>query len=563
MALPRSLRSFCLLGLALASQATCAQAPVRARQAYPWRSNGTTRVSDRWDVPRLEPEPEPAPTETLAQALDAAYRSAPSLEAQRFDLRATDEDYAQALAALRPSAQLEVTGGYTKTVPGRTTQAQRSLADRLGSPIITANSLAAQLSVDQPVYTGGRASADADVARAAILSGRAQLRATEGDLLLRVITAYVSVRQDARALALRRASVTQLQATLAEVQARREAGELTRTDIAQAATQLEAAIATANVTEQQLQQDRATFAALVGKDPGVLAPEPPMPQLPETIDAAFDLAQRLNPELAEALAAERASRERISAAAAQGRPTVSLRGTARLGGQAAPYYLRNEDQEFAGQAVLTIPLSQGGRVRSLVEQAQDRNAADRARIEQARRDMIQSVVDAWNAMATAQRNLAVQQAQVDAASVLDDGTFQEYRAGLRSTFDVLYAHGALRDAEISVVATQRDLYVAQATLLRRIGVLEARSILTQTPLYDPAVNTRAAAARNVLPLNRVVRGLDRIGKPDPKIKGLERPALPLGTPNLIQAAPSPEASLVTSPDLPPIGGTIGYPASPR
>jgi len=502
---------------------------------------------------------EPIPTETLADALDAAYRSAPALQARRYDLRASDEDYAQALAELRPTVQAQISGSYSKTVPGRTTQADRPLADRLASPNITTNNAAAEMIVDQPLYTGGKASADAAVARETIHAGREELRATEGDLFLRVITAYADVRRDSATLALRKASVTQLESTFYEVTARRQAGELTRTDIAQASTQVDAAIATANLTEQQLQQDCSAFAALVGHDPGILAPEPSLPQLPHSLDAAFDLAQRLNPGLAQAIATERASRARIATAKAEGHPRVSLRGTARLGGQAAPFSLHNEDQEFAGQAVLTIPLWQGGRTSSLVAQARDRNSGDRERIEEARRVMVQAVVDAWNGVATAQRNLVVQQAQLASARVLDEGTFQEYRAGLRSTFDVLFAHGSLRDAEIALVSTRRDLYVAQATLLRQIGLLEARSILSQTPLYDPAVNTRAAARRNALPFDPALRSLDRVAQPEATQRGLEQPALPDGKPEMMPATPMPSVTIATTPALPPLPGTVGAP----
>jgi len=59
-----------------------------------------TAVSTGWQMPAFDPEPEPKPTETLAEDLDAAYRTAPALQAQRYQLRASDEDYAQALSEL-------------------------------------------------------------------------------------------------------------------------------------------------------------------------------------------------------------------------------------------------------------------------------------------------------------------------------------------------------------------------------------------------------------------------------------------------------------------------------
>ena len=536
-------------------------APLEARapRAKQPRKPHATWVSDRWQLPKLTTPAEPAPTETLADALDAAYRSSPALQARRYDLRATDEDYAQALAELRPTAQLQVTGNFTRTLAGRITQGRRSFADQLKGSTFNENRASAEVTVDQPLYTGGRATADALAGSAAISAGREELRATEGDLFLRVISAYAAIRRDGRTLALRKASIDQIKATLDEVTARREAGELTRTDIAQAATQLDAAIATANIAEQQLDQDRSSYAALVGHDPGVLAPEPGLPQLPRSLDEAFDLAQRLNPELSQAVAAERTSRARIAAAAAEEHPRLSVRGSARLGGQAVPLHTYNQDQEYTGQAVLTVPLTQGGMTSSRIEQARDRNAADRARIEGARRSMVQQVIDAWNGVSTAQRNLVVQQAQLKSAQVLDEGTFEEYRAGLRSTFDVLFAHGSLRDAEIALVSTRHDLYVAQASLLRQMGLLEARAILSETPLYQPDANTREAAGRNALPWDPALRAFDRVGKSGPPALPIEQPGLPDLPPRLLPATPMPVVPRASQSPGVPLPGTVGHP----
>jgi outer membrane protein len=515
-----------------------------------------TWISQNWKLPPFELESEPQPTETLAEALDDAYRDAPALQAQRYQLRATDEDYAQALAELRPTTVLEVTGGYSKTVPGRVTQASRPPGS---SPTITSNSVGAKVTLTQPLYTGGRVAANRDAALAAISAGRAQLRGVEGDLLLQVITAYSDICRDRETLRLRGASLRQLQATLDEVVARREAGELTLTDIAQAETQKANAEAQLNAARQQLEQDRATFAALVGRDPGVLAPPPRLPGVPQSIEQAFAIADKTNPDLQQAIAAERASRARIASAAAQAKPNLTLRGTAELSGQAIPYHLYNQDQQFAGQAVLTIPLTNGGRVGSLVAQAQDRNAVDRIGIESARRQMVAGIVNSWNSLATAQRNIVVGEAGLASARVLNEGMFEEYRAGLRSTFDVLFAQGALRDAQLALVNARSELYLAEANLLRRLGRLEVASLMRGTGLYDPAANFADSAKRARTPWDGMVRRGDRRGRAKPKQQGLETPPLSGDQPVL---APTDEAPLavpvLTSPNV-PLPGTTGTP----
>lgn len=500
-----------------------------------------------------------APEETLARALDEAYRTAPQLQAQRYTLRATDEDYAQALAETRLTSELQVSGSYDKTVPGRTTQATRFLAT---SPIETSNTLAATATATQPILTGGKASADRVAALAGIRAGRAQLRSVEGDLLLQVITSYADIRRDSEAMKLRDANLAQLRRTLDEVDARREAGQLTRTDVGLARQQLWLAQSLQATLEQQLESERETFAQLVGHAPGRLAPLPALPGLPGTIAEAMHFADDLSPDLAQAIAAEAQARAGIASAAAAGRPTLSLSGSATLTGRAAPYHLRNEDQQFAGQLVLTIPLINGGRVGSAVAQAQDRDSAARLSIEYTRRQVVEQVVNAWNAMATAQRVIAIQTQQVEAARVYDEGTFAEYHEGLRSTFDVLYAHGVLRDAEISRLSAVRDLYIAQATLLRYIGLLDVRALLTGGGLYDPQIAFDEARKRARVPLDAIIPGADHLILPASRQPGLRQPASGVELPALAPAKPLPDAPLPLVRGVPanPIPGTTGTPA---
>lgn len=564
--------SHVVLALMLGAQVDSVEAPpgaagrpassaVPRRLAYPKRADGATRVADRWPAPAFVVPVEPKPTETLVQALDAAYRTAPDLLAQRYTLRSVDEGYALALSETRATAQLGVSAGYNRTFPGDRTNAVRSPLDRFKSPDIIDNSLGAQLVVEQPLLTGGRAAADREVALHEVGVGRAALRAVEGDLFLQVITTYADVRRDSRILALREANLKQLASTLDEVRARQEAGELTRTDIAQTETQYDLAAAQFNASSEQLQQDRAAYVALIGHAAGVLAPEPELPQFPTTVDRAFELAARLNPELQQAIASERASRGRISVAAAEGQPRLTLRGTGSLTGRLSPLRARDEDREIAGQAVLTIPLNNGGRVGALVAQARDRNAADRYGIEAARRQVVQAIVSAWNAVAIAQRNLSIQNAQVASARVYDEGTFEEYRAGLRSTFDVLYAHASLRDAEIAVVASRRDIYVAQATLLRRIGMLEARTIMTGTSLYGPTDNLRDSIARGAAPWDGAIRAIDAFDRRIASQGGLEQPSLAVATPAMAPVRPVPDIEPTAESPTIAIPGTVGVPRS--
>ena len=505
--------------------------------------------------------PEPPADMSLSEAIALAYRTNPTLQAGRYDLKATDQNLGLALSELRPTSEVQITGQYDRSAAGRLTQAKRFGAT---SSISTTNTLGAQLIVTQPILTGGKASADIAAANAEIRAGRAGLQATEGDLLLETITSYLDVRRDARALAIRQADLGQLRATLEEVHARRTAGELTRTDIAQTETQIQNAETAYNLTRAQLEQSRASFASLVGLDPGNLAPEPPLPQLPTSIDEAFDQADQLNPELAQARYTEAASREKIAAARAAAHPTFALQGTAGISGPAEPFHLRNDDQAYVVQGVLTIPLTSGGHTGAAVAQAEDTNSGDRLRIEAARRRMVLDIANAWNQMVTMRRNLQIDQQEVESSQTFYAGSFAEYRAGLRSTFDVLYAQETLLNAEIALIAARHDLYVAQATLLRHIGVLDVSSLTSGVGLYDPTADLRLVEQRSATPWDALPRGLDHLAKPGTRGPAIQQPPVLPEAPALAppNAPPPPDAYISYSVVLPDLTSSP-LPPSPR
>lgn len=214
--------------------------------------------------------------------------------------------------------------------------------------------------------------------------------------------------------------------------------------------------------------------------------------------------------------------------------------------------------------MLTIPLTNGGRIGSLTAQAQDRNAADRLGIEATRRQMVDGIVNAWNGIATAERNIEVDTSQVTSAQIFDEGTFEEYRAGLRSTFDVLYAHTTLLNARVTLLSAEHDLYIAEATLLRRIGLLEVRTLLTGTGLYDVEANFRHASHRSALPWDGALQAIDEIDRAKPQSVHLQQP--PHGTDSPVMApGPDdlPDAKPSTSSPGVPLPGTVGSPGPDR
>ena len=486
--------------------------------------------------------PAAAGAETLADAIAAAYRDNPTLQQQRALLRSSDENYVQAAAGLRPTVQTQLYEQYNDARLGKSTIAANSIY----GPTPTrneSNAATGQVVVSFPVFTGGKVTAQIRQARAQIGSGREGLRASEGDLLLNVIGSYVSVRRDQQILTVRATALQQFVYQHDEAVARRAAGDATLTDEAQADAQLQAERANYSDAQQQLQVDRAEYANLVGHDPGQLAAEPDLPNLPADVDRAFDIAILNSPEVRAAVLSEEASRQGVAAARAQFNPSVSLQGSYGYTGVGVPLNAVNLERDFTVQAVVTQPIFTGGLYGSELRRALEQNNADRSAIEIARREVVQNVANGWNAILTARNDVATQQHQVDAARLTLEGMQQEYRAGLRSTFEVLYAAQTYRDAQISYLSARYNYYIGEATILRYIGRLEAADLTSGTPLYDPVLHFNKVRDMGATPLDPIGRLIDSLAAPDVTQRSLQAPGRAVAPSFAAPASPVPTDAL--------------------
>ena len=430
----------------------------------------------------------PAFAESLADAIALAYQTNPTLREQRANLRALDETVVQARSGYRPDVSASVNYGISY--------------DRFGSPqgsVFTGfsddsrgSSTSAAITIDQPLYTGGRVRSQISAAQADIETGRQNLRSVESNVLSQVIQFYVDVRRDIESLRIADENVAVLQRQLDEARARFEVGEITRTDVAQAEARLAASKSQQSNARAQLAISRANYAQVVGQNPGDLEAEPPLVELlPASIEDAFVMAEESNPGLLAANYAEEASRARVAQAKAATRPSINLRGQVDASGSAVTNDPFDDfDRGVSGQISLSVPLFSGGQISSAIRQAQEQNNADAAAIEGARRAAQQDVAQAWNQLLGARAALASNEEQVRAARIAFEGVRQEAQVGLRTTLDVLNAQQELRNAELSLINARRDEYLAGAFVLAAIGKLEARWLTPDQTLYDPKTHNR-------------------------------------------------------------------------
>lgn len=442
---------------------------------------------------------QPVAAENLRDAFLDAYANSPVLNQQRAALTVVDEQVPQAKAGLRPTVGLSLSAIYN-----RIENNQSFLSPSLS------NSGTASLTITQPIYNGGRSAAALRAAVATVYAGREGLRASEAQVLAAVVQAYEAVRRDVLTVEVWRTDLAYLQQQLDETRARQKVGDLTRTDVDQAEVQLLDSRGSLVEAQGQLEIDRATYTAVVGHAPGSLDDEPPLPGMPGTVDEAFDLVEQNNPTLSQARRNAEASKARVDQARAANRPTFSVQAVFGDNGTLTPAYARNVERTVEGEAVISQPIFTGGQNASQIRQAKAQENQDRIGIEVARRNAVETAAQAWSQMLASRSDAQVRDTEVISAQATLDGQRQEYRAGLRSTLEVLIAEQTLRSARLAAINARTEAFLSEVGVLSAIGRLEIRYLAPQAPLYDPERPYRKIKDAEGLPWDAVLQAIDGV-----------------------------------------------------
>ncbi|ABI78540.1 type I secretion outer membrane protein, TolC family [Hyphomonas neptunium ATCC 15444] len=401
----------------------------------------------------------PAMAETLPEAIESAFATNPQLEIERYNTDIARQNLEVARGAGRPTVNFSATGGYEYI--DTTSPFAFSVGDR---PIATA-----QLQAIQPIYTGGKISAGIRQAQAGISSADLGFSAARQDLILQVVTAYMDVVRDREAVNIRQNNVTVTGEQVRAASDRFEVGVVTRTDVAQAQARLEGARAALAGAEATLQSSEANYQFLTGLQAGDLAPPPPVPPLPATLEDALAAATINNPSIAAAREDLRAAEAAVDSARADGRPQISLVGTASA--QETFGDANQRDTSVSALAQARIPLLSGGVVKAQTESAKLRRAQARRFIDNLETQVRAQVTQAWYSYDASLRSIEASRRQVEASEIAYEGAMEELSVGVRSTLDTLDQEQQLFDARLALVAAERDAYVAAHNLLRATGAL--------------------------------------------------------------------------------------------
>ena len=407
--------------------------------------------------------------EATARAVAASHRLA---EARA---RAGVAEAAVGIRRLADHPVVGVTAAYTRTnhvtefvVPGPT-----------GAPRVlypdAPNNYLTRLSLQWPIYTGGRADALELAARAEASAAVADVSAAEADLRLDVARAFWALVTARATVTVLDQSLVRTRAHLNDVRERLKAGLVPPNEVASAEAQESRQRMLSIEARNQQAMSSAELARLTGADLDV-AIEPAAAL--ELTAPAGSTAPALSAE-ARSLRHERtALQQRIEAAdlhqraaAAGSRPTVAVTGGVDYGRPNPRIFPRADAWNESWDAVVSVAWSfwDGGRAHAEAMQAGSAAVAARQRL--AEFDSVLSLelrqrlleIDSGRAAVAAAEDAV--RAATEARRVVNE----RYRAGVATQTDILDADVALLQAELDRTRALAGVRFAEARLARASG----------------------------------------------------------------------------------------------
>ncbi len=420
--------------------------------------------------------PAVASAESILGALAKAYQNNSTLNAERAGVRVTDENVAIAKSGMRPRVEATASAGYTNN---------DGLDIRTGQ---------FGISLTQPIFDGFQTRNNVQAAESGVRAANEALRNQELDILFNAASAYMDVIRDRQIAALRAQNLQFLEEQVRSSRSRFEVGEGTRTDVAQAEANRQAALAQLSAARASVSSQAAIYQQIIGDKPGELKMANPLVKLlPKSMESAISVGLSEHPVII-------ARQHQIDAASfkvksSEGAFLPQVTGSAGLShnySNSTPGLSSDGSSDQASVGLkLTVPIYQGGLASATVRQNKESLGHARINLDVARDQVRAAVVSAWTQYQAARESLAANREVVQAAQLALNGVIEERNVGQRTTLDVLNAQADVITAKINVVSAERDIVVASYAILSAMGRLSATRLGLQVAEYKPQEHYKA------------------------------------------------------------------------
>lgn len=422
----------------------------------------------------------------LYQAYQDAKTNDAQLKAQETGFLATLENKTQALSQKKPQVNLSGSVGASKTF---------DIDDASDNLSLTGSYT---LNLTKSLYNKNL-DAQIEQVDAAILQARLELEQQRQALILRVAQPYFNYLNAIETLRVATTEKNAVQRQLQQVKVFFDVGRSPITDLKEAESSYNLAIANEVAAQQGIIDARENLRVVTNKlYPAINGPQPNLPlqiPAPANINGWVDIAKQNSKSLQTAKQAIEVARQNIEVQRANRKPVVSMyaRHTSSLTGTDTDI-----DPISTGASVgveASMPIYRGGAIDSQVRQAQHQFRQAQQNYEYQERLIESQVRNAYLNIQSGISQIQAQQRALVAAQTAAEATKTGFEVGTRTAVDVLTTLQGVFAARRSLSLARHNYLLSILSLRQAAGTLSEQDLQNMSKLLTQplAQNSRATA----------------------------------------------------------------------
>jgi len=403
---------------------------------------------------------------TLYEALNDTYKNNTQLNAERENIKASEEDINISQSDYMPSLSLTGSKSFENT---------NKLTNQSGgnASVSDADPLTTSIKLEQTLLDYGR-----DISHQKNIVGlelaKAKLTKKEQDVIYSAIETYTGLILAREKLEINRRNLNLLIRQVETDKVRLDRGKITITDLSQSESSLAGAQAQFTKASNDLLISVLNYENIVGNspDPNKLKKNSKaIVNIPISLNNAIELSKQNNPDIKIAELDLIQSEKDLEISEADLKPTASLSLERSYADDLSSTY--DEKEKDILKATISWPFYSGGKKRSTISKNSNLTYRKRLLLEDTIKTNDTAVTSAWSSLESSKSFLNSVIAQVRAAKIANEGISAEYERGSRTTLDVIQSNSLLLAAQISLANSQRNYLMAQYDLLKSVGLLNS------------------------------------------------------------------------------------------
>ena len=404
---------------------------------------------------------------TLYDALNQTYRNNIQLNAERENIKISEEDINISKADYKPS----ITLSGSKSLEETNKLTNQSGGDATASDV---NPLTTSIKLEQTLLDYGR-----DLTYEKNIVGldlaKAKLIKKEQDILHKAIEVYTNLILARENLNINSKNLNLLIRQVENDKIRRDRGQITNTDLAQSESSLAGAQAQFAKSKSDLLINKLYYENVIGKieDPNLLQKNSDaIVNIPKTLTEAINLSKQNNPDIKIAKLDLAQSEKDLAISESDLKPTASVSIERSYSDDFSATYDRKEKDTL--KATLNWPFYSGGKKQYTINKNSNLTNRKRLLLDHAVKTNETNVASAWSSLESSKSFLNSVKIQVRAAKIANEGIAAEYERRSRTTLDVIQSNSLLLSAQLSLVNSERNYLLAQYNLLKAVGLLNSQ-----------------------------------------------------------------------------------------